>query len=184
MKTVNEVFGEQSRSIFSILLAIAFVSIFLSCSVDSDSAVDPETIDLKAQKHLDSWEDQVARLDQKMRRFENIQVAMAQGWSEDVSGYVPQMGHHYLNPDLADGTFEVEKPEALLYVPTEDGGWEFVAVEYLIFGIGPDGPAPEGFIGEADVWVYNSDVPAWTLHAWVGLENPDGVFAAFNPLLP
>jgi hypothetical protein len=34
----------------------------------------------------------------------------------DVSGYGPNMGHHYLNLGLADGLFELEKPRSILYL--------------------------------------------------------------------
>lgn len=174
-----------------VVAVTALLSIFLfsGCSPESDSnhfngLEDIDVSDLKMSHHYDSWEDQIERLEQKMRRFHNFQVAQAQGWDFDGSGYVPNMGHHYLNRDLMDDKFELLKPEALLYIPDENGGWEFLAVEYLIFGTGPEGPAPEGFIGDEDVWFYNPGVGAWTLHAWIVKENPDGVFAASNSEVP
>ena len=178
------------NQIFSFaLMAIFGIFLLSGCSPDSESneirgLEDIEVSDLKMSDSYDSWEDQIDRLEQKMRRFHNHQVAVAQGWGNDASGYVPRMGHHFVNFDLVDGTFELLKPEALLYLPTDDGGWEFVAVEYLLSEPGPEGPAPEGFIGDADVWFYNPSVGAWTLHAWIVKENPAGVFAAFNADVP
>lgn len=169
-----------------LLLSCFIAFMFFSCSAP-DGSVDLETMNknvetanLKAGIHYETWQDQIDRLTKKTQRFNNFQVAVAQGWGEAVSEHVTGMGVHYLNPDLADDQFELEKPEALLYVQTSEGK-QFVGVEYLIFGLSPDGPAPEGFIGDNDVWFYNTDVEAWTLHAWVALENSNGVFAPTNP---
>lgn len=187
MKTNSFLEKERISNILKFFSSLFLIMLLISCSSDSvntdQTEADLQNADLKGFAY-ETWQDQIARLDQKMRRFENFQVAMAQGWDVDGSGYVPNMGHHYINGEYTDDKFELLKPEALLYIPDGNGGWEFVGVEYLVFGIGPEGPAPEGFIGDEDVWSYNPNVPAWTLHAWVGLENPDGVFAAFNPDVP
>lgn len=133
---------------------------------------------------LEPWEAQVVRLTKKMRRYHNFRVAQAQGYTEDLTGYIPNMGHHYAKEALIDGTFELEHPEALLYIPDGNGGWQFVAVEYLVLMEDPNNPppAPEGFEGSEDVWAIVG--PFWTLHAWVGLENPDGVFHPTNQNVP
>ncbi|MCM4155335.1 hypothetical protein DHD80_04880 [Gramella sp. AN32] len=149
--------------------------------VPEDVSSDLTTVDLKMGIHFETWQGQIKRLEQKTQRFHNFRVGLAQGWELQVTEHVPGMGIHYLNPKYADGIFELEKPEALMYISTEEGKMQFAGVEYLIFGIPPEGPAPEGFIGDQDEWHYNPDVPAWTLHVWVGLENLDGVFAATNP---
>lgn len=186
LKKINLRFP-NGKSIFGqmIFAAGVLLSILLiSCSTEEADVIQQETADLKLGVELETWQEQIERLDQKMRRFHNFQVALAQGWDTDVSGYVPNMGHHYLNGNLADDKFELLKPEALIYIPDGHGGWEFVGVEYLIFGVGPNEPAPEGFIGDEDVWFYNTNVSAWTLHAWIIRENPNGVFAATNPDVP
>lgn len=101
----------------------------------------------------------------------------------DVSGYVPNMGHHYLNPGLADSIFELEKPEIILYVPNTDGTMRMVVVEYAIIPEDPENPGtpPEGFTGDQDEWYFNENIGQWQLHVWTILENPDGIFAPFNP---
>lgn len=161
---------------------------FTSCSPEENSLTNDELtdLDLKAPVHFETWQDQIDWLTQKTTRFHNFQVAFAQGWKVDATGYMPQMGHHYINMYYADGNFELEKPEMLLYVPDGEGGMEFVGVEYLVFVADPSVPGtpPEGFIGNTDVWTFNTDVGAWTLHAWVGLENDSGVFTSLNSKLP
>ncbi|MEL6660231.1 MAG: hypothetical protein AAFP77_31140 [Bacteroidota bacterium] len=128
------------------------------------------------------WEVEVEQVSAATEQYINFQTALDDGLF-DVSGYVENMGHHYLNPGLVDGTFELEKPEIILYVPNDNGDMEMVAVEYAIVPDDPNNPgeAPEGFTGDEDVWHFNEMVGQWQLHVWTILPNPDGIFAAFNP---
>jgi hypothetical protein len=86
------------------------------------------------------------------------------------------MGFHYLNASLLDDKFEVEKPELLLYIPGENNKLKFVAVEYAVPIEDLDNPpsVPEGF----------TEFKLWTLHVWVKLDNPHGIFAPHNPSIP
>ena len=43
--------------------------------------------------------------------------------------------------------------------------------------------APSGFTGASNEGVINTTFSLWTLHAWIGMENPDGVFASHTPQL-
>ena len=132
---------------------------------------------------------QLETITQMAQKFKDFQVAIDEGYAEPLpfnpSPYVPNMGHHYINVQLIDGEFDMEKPEILLYVPQEDGTLELVGIEYAI-PLALSADPPEGFAGDSDVWENNPNVAegSWTLHAWVILENPDGVFAPFNPNVP
>ena len=117
------------------------------------------------------------------------------------------MGIHYFRPDLlgiteppnprvnGDGTHtDFRKPAILIYEPQADGSLELVAVENLVFqkswhaagnkkppkfhGIEydmmQDDPATE--IDEAHMFE-----PHYDRHVWLYRENPNGVFAQFNP---
>lgn len=84
------------------------------------------------------------------------------------------MGFHYVNNDLVDDKTDARKPEVLVYMPNRNGRLKLVAVEFLstaterpeIAGLKfEDGPFPGTF----------------ALHAWVWRDNPDGMFAAYNP---
>jgi hypothetical protein len=56
-----------------------------------------------------------------------------------------------------------------------------VGLEYAV----PDSePGPGGFGGDADVWHVNADFQLWLLHVWVWRNNPEGMFADSNPLVP
>ena len=121
-----------------------------------------------------------------MAKYKDFNVAIADGYAVDVTGYRTHMGHHYLNVALLDGVFELEKPEVLLYAPDGNGTLQFVAVEYgiPIVDMNNPPPAPEGFTGNEDVWEINTEFNLWTLHVWIELENPDGIFKPRNPALP
>lgn len=112
-------------------------------------------------------------------RYQRVEAALADGFV-DIDLFVPGMGYHFLNPDRVDGTFDPREPELLVYTRQSNGRMRLVAVEYAV---PTSEPRPEGFTGDTDVWDENTTFSLWTLHAWVWLENPDGVFADLNPRL-
>lgn len=184
---INGISSKEFRSSSISILIPIFVLIFcISCSNDGldDPLQEIDSADLKIGVEMETAEEQLARLDQKMRRFYNFRVAEAQGWDNNLTGYIPGMGHHWVNESLIDGTFELLKPEALLYIQDENGDWLFVGVEYLVVMEEMEDPTtpPEGYIGDQDVWTIVG--PFWTLHAWVGLENEAGVFNPTNSKIP
>jgi len=152
------------------IISSMLILTLISCSKDDD------------QPQQEMWEIEIDQVKNATSKFINFEEATNSGLI-DVSGYVPNMGHHYLNPGLADGTFELEKPEIILYVPDDNNVMQMVAVEYSIIPDDPDNPGspPEGFTGDQDIWHFNEMVGQWQLHVWTILENPDGIFAAFNP---
>ncbi|TRO64234.1 hypothetical protein [Christiangramia sabulilitoris] len=179
----------QFNQIFKSAVALTLFFAILSCSNDPLVETDTlETYDFKLEK-AESWEDQIEILTKAMRRFHNFEVAIAQGYVP-VSPLVSGMGIHYAKFDYVDMQFDLLKPEILVYHPDENGDMQFVAAEYLYvipdcFNLSEYPDAPEGFLGGQDEWSVNcyAGPGGWTLHAWVGLENPDGVFAAYNPVL-
>jgi hypothetical protein len=107
---------------------------------------------------------------------------MADGYV-NINVFIPSMGHHFLKSDLLDATFEAERPELLVYSPDCRGALRLVAVEYAV-PLELSETAPEGFAGADDHWHANEEFQLWTLHAWVWLKNPDGLFAELNPRVP
>lgn len=119
-----------------------------------------------------------------------------------MDGYVPAspcasspdgtMGIHYVNPRLAsDGALDPERPEALLYVPDEDGKLELVGVEYFLVAADQEPPiadddAPRLFGRRFDgpMQGHSPDMPYhYDLHVWLWADNPSGTFAPWNPAL-
>ena len=117
------------------------------------------------------------------------------------------MGVHYFRPDLlgitappnprvgGTGTHtDFLKPAILIYEPQADGALELVAVENLVFieaweAAGHKAPPtyrgksfdrmqddPSTPVDEAHMFE-----PHYDLHVWLYRENPNGVFAQFNP---
>lgn len=122
-----------------------------------------------------TWELQQARA--ATARYRDIRNAIKDGYS-NINVDVPNMGHHFMNTNLIDGTFDIRKPAILVYNGLDTGNPELVAVEYAV----PlTDPLPEGFTGAADVWNGTSGFPFWLVHAWVWKFNPDGAFNWTNP---
>jgi hypothetical protein len=122
---------------------------------------------------------QIEAVRQATARFLDLQQAISEGYV-DIGVFYSNMGHHYLKPELLDGTFELERPELLVYADDPcTGGRRLVAVEYAVpLELAKDAPA--GFIGPDDTWSINQQFQLWTLHAWLFEYNPAGVFAAYN----
>lgn len=120
-----------------------------------------------------------------MQRFEDVNVALAEGYVPDPSGECvkagahglpPELGHmgiHYLNPNLlgltasepwVDGTgthTDFTNPAILLYEPQPDGTLVLVGIENLVFArawheAGHD--EPPSLLGRR--WDYMADDPA------------------------
>ena len=92
------------------------------------------------------------------------------------------MGVHYVRN--VDGVTDPLDPEALVYELAEDGQSSLVAVEYVV---------PQEFVEDeignvvalpelhGQQFHKHASLPLYILHAWIWEENPEGVFADFNP---
>jgi hypothetical protein len=137
-------------------------------------------------KMVDPWEHEVAQLRSAIEQFKIFETAQTVGYDIQATEYRTQMGIHFLNADLLDEKFEVEKPEVLIFINDPAGEMQLVAVEYgvPIQDINNPPPPPEGYTGTADVWKVDTEFNLWTLHVWVIMENPEGIFTPMNPMLP
>jgi hypothetical protein len=87
---------------------------------------------------------------------------------------VGAMGFHYARQDLIDDKTQARKPEVLVYMPNEYGRYKLVAAEFI--STAAERPSIAGLDFE------NGPFPgSYALHAWVWKDNPDGMFAAYNP---
>lgn len=115
-------------------------------------------------------------------KYRDFDKAIADGYA-DINVVVPNMGYHFMKSAIVDATFEIKKPEILVYNKKLNGKFELLAVEFAVpISVTPD-KAPEGFTGSADVWERNTDFGLWLQHAWIWKFNPDGVFHDTNPLV-
>lgn len=175
----------KSFSVFLFIPLFFAILFFSGCNQQENSPVDTSVNngneDSFLAKHYNlppatMAELQLAKI--STARYNNIENAIADGYV-DINVVVPHMGHHYMNSGYLDATFEIEKPEILVYSSNPASGhMQLVAVEYAIPNTEPQ---PEGFTGSYDVWDNNAGFGLWLEHAWVWEYNPDGVFTGMNP---
>lgn len=92
------------------------------------------------------------------------------------------MGIHYANKALlADPALDITKPEVLMYRPLSDGRLELVGVEYLIPGPAWSEADPPTILGQE--LEYREELDLYALHLWVWRNNPNGLYADWNPNL-
>lgn len=135
---------------------------------------------------------EVAALRAATARYHRIETAVQDGYSVLVrhpesgaaclESEAGGMGRHLLNPALVDDEVVVTAPEVLIYEPTENGRMRLVGVEYVIpYAIrGVDESPPELF-GQA--LERNATFGLWALHVYAWKDNPDGLFAGWNPMI-
>jgi hypothetical protein len=164
-------------------------------------------------------EPDLAAVRKATERFQDVAVALAEGYIRDPSnlcdtaemmGRSPElgaMGVHYFRPDLlgitgppdprvsGTGTHtDFLTPAVLIYEPKAEGLLELVAVENLAFASAwkaAGNATPPSFHGVP--YDHMVDDPATALdeahnfephydrHVWLYRENPNGMFAQFNP---
>jgi hypothetical protein len=117
------------------------------------------------------------------------------------------MGVHYFRPDLlgitappnprVNGTgthVDFRRPAILIYEPQSDGSMELVAVENLVFEAAwqsAGNSAPPTFHGvpyermaddpSTEIDEAHHFEPHYDRHIWLFRDNPNGVFAPYNP---
>lgn len=133
--------------------------------------------------------------------------ARADGYRVIVTQHIPNMGWHFMNPDITE--FDVERPPILVYVKN-GRDWQLVGFEW-VFPETPDTPplpgATYGSFGAACHYVdgtfffepdqsecpprspsSNARFGFWhpdlvTLHLWAWYPNPEGIYNGTNSLI-
>ena len=137
--------------------------------------------------------------------------AEAAGWHQ-VTGYVPGIAAHYMNFGYVDGTFDIDKPEMLLYDGTGPTA-NVVGVSYYLVHDSDFEPS-QGFTGPNDHFhrhiglcvggggvigdsntteeecaarggVKQQATGGWMNHVWIvpGCESPWGMFSGASPII-
>jgi len=125
-------------------------------------------------------------------QFHDLSVAEAAGYGAfyictDEPGE-GAMGQHFVNGLLVgDAAVDQLHPEALVYEPMRGGGYQLVAVEYVVFAAGWDAEnaSPPALFGHTFGLVGSPNryglPPFYELHVWVWKPNPSGMFYEWNP---
>ena len=129
--------------------------------------------------------DGVARLRNATRSFRVLDAAVAAGYPRQVADCIVHerhgaMGYHHVNRSYVDDKLEPERPEILLYERRPDGSYKLNGAEFILpFRFySRDSVAPV-FMGQK--LSREDNLKYWYLHVWAWTENPDGLFANFNP---
>jgi hypothetical protein len=127
----------------------------------------------------------IAALRAAVAPYRDFNAAAAAGYTTQLTDCMVMpplggMGFHFGKAALIDGTLNVAAPEVLLYQPLADGSKQFVGVEFIIpYTIHSRSAAPPVLFGHQ--LKQNDTFQLWALHAWVGIDNPSGLFADWNP---
>ena len=125
--------------------------------------------------------------------FHNLDVAMAAGYESFYlctdKARTGAMGQHYVKGDLvADPALDRLRPEVLVYEPRSDGGYQLVAVEYVVLKDAwhkANGSRAPRLFGRRLTLVTAPNrygLPDfYEIHAWVWKGNPRGLFDDWNP---
>ena len=147
---------------------------------------------------------EVERASLVAERYRSVDAALKDGYIQ-ITQDLPLIGAHFIKPVFADGVFDIDHPEMLVYT-FQDGAWRLYGLSYLSRLIGFESePVPEGFTGASDSWHWHKDWcftltgaravnpdecsrlkgsfvkrTGYMVHFWV-VDNPNGVFAHSHP---
>jgi hypothetical protein len=120
-------------------------------------------------------------------RYQRLEAALADGYVL-ASPCVPGMGYHYQKEKLLDGVVDPSQPEFLVYEPQKNGRKRLVAAEFMVpaedwdpFNAGPPMLGERAFDDHRAPGSPGPPFPHYQLHAWVWMNNPDGIYAPLNP---
>jgi hypothetical protein len=126
------------------------------------------------------------RVRKALSKYKDVNVALADGYvSLKTCGSTAAGGGgiHYVNLSLArDLVSDPYKPEFLLYVPNEEGGFDLHGVEYFQAAVGQPAPSVLGQTFDGPMDPHGPGQPVhFDLHVWLYKYNPSGLFSQWNP---
>ena len=166
----------------SIVLAVLLTVGAAACASDASTE---NAVSALAENTL------VAQVRNATKRFRDVEAAKAAGYGlfhgcVNGSGH-GAMGIHFVNGDLVgDGEIDAAHPEAVMY-EFRGGRFELIAVEYVVIADAWNAAHAAPPVLNGQLFTYNSSpnrygIPAfYALHVWAWKNNPDGVFADWNP---
>ncbi len=189
----------MTRSTAVLPLVLSFGLFFVGCdeqptAVQPDETTGPDALAQQtaqgpaANQGQPNLQKQLATVREATSKYQDVEAAKDDGYQQ-TSPFVSGMGFHYVKGSLlADGNnIDITQPEALVYDSNDPNQKtrNLGAVEYVVPDPGKNisqGDLPTPFSGQTtDDWHYEHEIGSWTLHVWVWLDNPEGVFHPTNP---
>lgn len=133
-----------------------------------------------------SDDDFAGRIREATAKFKSLDAAEAAGYPRVGGPCLANpaqggMGYHHMHEKLiADDKVELEHPEVLVFYKTPSGEYALNGVEYYVpFSAHPGTAEPPTVAGRPLKKFEQGKF--WYLHAWVWLDNPNGLNADWNP---
>jgi hypothetical protein len=176
----------RDRSPFLRALVVPALAALTACATESSAPLDHSTMHMSAATSASTAANAGAAglaksVHAATARFHSQVQATKNGYAiASPCVAVPGlggMGFHWVNNQLVDPVFDAMNPEAVLY----DTQGKLVAVEYIVIDVGQPRPSFDGQL--FDIGGTPVPVPHYSLHAWVHMDNPNGMFTPFNPAL-
>jgi hypothetical protein len=174
----------MKMKVFPALVAAAALAAISAWGGPSESGGSPPQDPSAPAAQNASIEQDVKRIRAATERFRALDAAVKAGYPRTVAQCVDNppaggMGYHHIHSGLLDARIELERPEILVYERAADGRYALVGVEYAVPLDAWTSDAPPTVMGQK-----LKPAPAlglWYLHVWVWRENPNGLFADWNP---
>ncbi len=192
-KTKQSVFGRFYQVlVLAVILPIVYVGCSDNQSINSPSESETSmTIEdqLLGMNEIFNQSDKelIIEVKRATARFHSTQQATRAGYINANVGHcvdsgnpaIGAMGYHWVNEDLVDPFFEIDKPEALLYELDANGNYKLTGIEYIVIDIGQ----PHPHFGDYPFDVGGTPIPVdhYSLHVWLYKDNPNGLFEPYNP---
>lgn len=175
---------ERARRLAALPVAGAMLVLLHACgnAPAVDQAADAAEHDMAGMAMEESAELESVR--QLTASFTDIGAARAAGYTEAITSCWYHrdnggQGIHFGRPELIDGTVSLLEPELVMYEPLEDGSLQFLAIEYIVpLDAWTEAEPPTLFDQQ---FMRNEQLGLWVLHVWLGKENPEGLYANWNP---
>ncbi|MGD8279348.1 MAG: hypothetical protein PVH00_15025 [Gemmatimonadota bacterium] len=189
------------------LVALFAILVFAGCSSDEptgaafDETVDP-MIPAASLGQADLHQ-ALAMLRQRTAAWHNADAVVEAGYTtqlgcidervvQGVNADIARgMGYHPANLDLLfDDAVDLMSPETLVLVPRPGGnGFRLAAFDYFVPASAAwpspgDGGAPPVLPEIGIPFTWSAVHGGWMFHIWLWENNPDGMFANWNPNVP
>ena len=170
---------------FSRSLAIVTIAaLFAACADGATAAPTPQATSVARSATLQSLQtnEAILTLQRVTAKYHDLTIATNEGFVLlhpcESRGDEGPVGTVYINFErLLDGVIDPASPDALIYRPGLNGRLELAGAEFAIpYTMASERPQ---FLGAS--FQNEDEFGVYALHAWIWLDNPNGMFAETNP---